>query len=680
MLVSNLSGNVHQVESVCAVACAAMMLGRLVRQLWTGGAPRTCFRDGYDRLLAVSTAVRAVVFGRVGSQYSVHKRKQSIRLAMARRSYQLFCATALGMLIFPTFFAPEPLFVPPSDDGRPYVGPRRLHYAFTWVVIVAVNVFPSLLTPSRLHVWYSLVSFSHAMTVSPLMQFSGAIGPLKVQIFHGCLMYCMVDLNLPANLFWTTICYLSASTTVLAGESEPVPTVPTVPTRPNSSQPSPSEPIGMCYPDQKIIHDVLHDWISAVVLLVIIHFVFSLVVNSLLEGQAVRSELRAARSTLAGVCDAMVELDVNLMLKGPSEQLSALLMHSQPRSLAGVSVSSFLATEADREKFTKEVTSNTVHDDICTAFQVKLRDNLGINVSVEVFSVRFSSSDENESYLVGFREFADLAPSRRTQPIVTTKPSSEMTVDVQSKLQSYETEHDDVGTKSEVESSASTSIPEVAVWVDGMSPELTMLRCTTAFEMLVGSSWAHICATQRTLLPCTRPDQRNDLKWWVRHACEESTRLELPAVDGVSFRFSKQHHRMRFAIENSLRVSVDPPGGEDWTEGLDRPSCVVKLVLENSKWIQDQRWTRRVSAPVRSHAPLSAGVLESDGAGAAAAAALEDAGNTLTPPRLIDQAAQSVVTSGPRLEAPAGAGASDSAQRSDSMGSRATGGGSISSL
>ncbi|CAK0792637.1 unnamed protein product [Prorocentrum cordatum] len=82
-----------------------------------------------------------------------------------------------------------------------------------------------------------------------------------------------------------------------------------------------------------------------------------------------------------------------------------------------------------------------------------------------------------------------------------------------------------------------------------------------------------------------------------------STRLELPAVDGVSFRFSKQHHRMRFAIENSLRVSVDPPGGEDWTEGLDRPSCVVKLVLEKSKWIQGQRWTRRVSDPVRSHAP-----------------------------------------------------------------------------
>jgi len=658
MIVPDLSDIVHQVELICIAACAAMLLGRLAWQLWTEGASRSWFPDYYVRLLAFSTVVRTVILGKDGTQQSVHKRKQSIRLAMSRRSYQFFCVAAVGV-VFPIFFFPA--------DDRPHTVPRRLHYAFSGVIVVSVNVFPSLLTPSRLHVWYSLLSLSHAMTLSPLLQFSGAIGPLKFQIFYDCLMYCMVDLSLPANVLWTTICYASASYTVIAGESKP-------PKTPGG------KPIGMKYPDPKIIHDVVHDWILAVILLVVIHVVFSIVVNSLLEGQACRSELRAARSTLAGVCDAMVELDVNLMLKGPSEQLSALLMHSQPRSLAGVSVSSFLATEADREKFTKEVTSNTVHDDICTAFQVKLRDNLGINVSVEVFSVRFSSSDENESYLVGFREFADLAPSRRTQPIVTTKPSSEMTVDVQSKLQSYETEHDDVGTKSEVESSASTSIPEVAVWVDGMSPELTMLRCTTAFEMLVGSSWAHICATQRTLLPCTRPDQRNDLKWWVRHACEESTRLELPAVDGVSFRFSKQHHRMRFAIENSLRVSVDPPGGEDWTEGLDRPSCVVKLVLENSKWIQDQRWTRRVSAPVRSHAPLSAGVLESDGAGAAAAAALEDAGNTLTPPRLIDQAAQSVVTSGPRLEAPAGAGASDSAQRSDSMGSRATGGGSISSL
>ncbi|CAK0891902.1 unnamed protein product [Prorocentrum cordatum] len=258
-------------------------------------------------------------------------------------------------------------------------------------------------------------------------------------------------------------------------------------------------------------------------------------------------------------------------------------------------------------------------------------------------------------------------------------PSAEMKMDVQSWCASHETAHMYFGTNSEGESGASSSISEVAVWVDGLSPELTMLRCTTAFEMLVGSSWAQICATQSNLLQCSRPDQRNDLKFWVRRACD---RLELPAVHGVSFRFSKQHHRMRFAIENTLRVSVDPPGGEDWTEGLDRPLCVVKLVLEMSKWIQDQRWTRRVSAPVRSHAPLSAGVLESDGAGAAAAAAPEDAGNILTPPRLIDQATQSVVTSGPRLEAPAGAGASppeaDSAQRSDSKGSRATGGGSIS--
>jgi len=651
MIVPDLSDIVHQVELICIAACAAMLLGRLAWQLWTEGASRSWFHDYYVRLLAFSTVVRTVILGKDGTQQSVHKRKQSIRLAMSRRSYQFFCVAAVGV-VFPIFFFPA--------DDRPHTVPRRLHYAFSGVIIVSVNVFPSLLTPSRLHVWYSLLSLSHAISLSPLLQFAESISPLKFHIVYDCVMYCMIDFSLPANLFWTTLCYLSAVSTALAGKSNGIP----------------------CH-DPKTTNDVFLAWIGVVVSLVMLHAVFSMVVNALLEAQACRSELRAAKSILAGVCDAVVELDAKLMLAWPSEQFAALLMHSEPRSLAGVSISSFLAAEADRDKFAEHVTSSTACDDFCTAFHVKLRDTCGISVSVEVFCVRFRSGDEKESYLVGFREFADLPPPR-THPRVPTMPSAEMNMDVQSRGASHETEHGDSGTNSEGESGVSSSISEVAVWVDGMSPGLTMLRCTTAFEMLVGSSWAHICATQRTLLPCTRPDQRNDLKWWVRHACEESTRLELPAVDGVSFRFSKQHHRMRFAIENSLRVSVDPPGGEDWTEGLDRPSCVVKLVLENSKWIQDQRWTRRVSAPVRSHAPLSAGVLESDGAGAAAAAALEDAGNTLTPPRLIDQAAQSVVTSGPRLEAPAGAGASppeaDSAQRSDSKGSRATGGGSISSL
>ncbi|CAK0879641.1 unnamed protein product [Prorocentrum cordatum] len=654
MSVLNLYGIVHHVERICAVACAAMMLGRLIRQLWTEGVPRSWFRDCYGRWLAWSAVFRAVVFGRAGI-----KRKQFIRLAMARRSYQFFLVGAFA-LIFPIVLSPEPLFFP-SEDVRPHMLPRRLHYAFSWVVIVSVNVFPSLLTPSRLHVWYSLLSLSHAMTLSPLLQFSGAIGPLKFQIFYDCLMYCMVDLSLPANVLWTTICYASASYTVIAGESKP-------PKTPGG------KPIGMKYPDPKIIHDVVHDWILAVILLVVIHVVFSIVVNSLLEGQACRSELRAARSTLAGVCDAVVELDSNLMLAGPSEKLAALLMHSQPRSLVGLSVSSFLATEADREKFAKEVTSNTAHDDFCTAFHVKLRDNFGIYVSVEVFSVRFSSSDEKESYLVGFREFADLAPSRRTQPSVPTMPSADMTMDVQSRLQSYETERKDGGTNSEGESCASSSIPEVAVWVDAMSQDLTMLRCTMAFEMLVGSSWAQICATECHLLQCTRPDQRDDLKFWVRHACDKSTAHVLPTVSGVCFRFGEHHHRSRFAIKNRVRVSVAPPGGEDWPEGLDRPPCVAKLVLERPRWIQDQRWTRRASAPVRPRAPLSAGALGSDGAGAAAAAAPEDAGSAPTPPQRIGQAAQPVAASGPRPEAPAGAGASPaeagSARSSDSEGSR----------
>ncbi|CAK0891903.1 unnamed protein product [Prorocentrum cordatum] len=346
------------------------MLGRLAWQLWTEGASRSCFHDYYARLLTFSTVVRTVILGKDGTQQSVHKRKQSIRLAMSRRSYQLFCVAVVG-IVYPMF-----LF---SADDRPHIVPRRLHYAFSGVVVVSVNVCPSLLTPSQLHLWYCLLLLSHAISLSPLLQFAESISPLKSHVLCDCLMYCMIDFSLPANLFWTTLCYLSAASTAFAGKSNGMP----------------------CH-DPKTTNDLFLDWIRVVVSLVILHVVFSMVVSTLLEGQACRSELRAAKSILAGVCDAVVELDAKLMLVWPSGKLAALLMHSEPRSLAGMSISSFLATKADRETFAKQVTSSTAYDDFCTAFHVKLRDTCGISVSVEVFCVRCSSGDKKKSYLVGF--------------------------------------------------------------------------------------------------------------------------------------------------------------------------------------------------------------------------------------------------------------------------------------
>ncbi|CAK0894286.1 unnamed protein product [Prorocentrum cordatum] len=588
---------VEQMQVACWVFCAVMILRPLIKQMWVRGASRLWLRSCSARLLAFVRVAKAFVADRGGTQDAVHLHKEEMRLNISRRCCWI-ASLAFVVMISPLEWEAN------HGDGRTHLAPRRLHHAFCSTILVTIHVFPSLQTPSLLHVWYSLMSLSNLMTVSPLLQYSEHIRSVSVLVFYDCMCLSLVDLSLPMNLFWSVATYLTAAYTVFAGHST-------------------GKGLGPSASD-----DVLMISIGGTVGMILFHAVINFVAVSSVEGHTYRRDMRAARSILSGICDAVVDLDGEMKLTQPSQTLATLLMYDLPRASAGERVAHFLATEAEQEQFAQEVKSISADNEFCKAFHVNLRDRCGSVVRLEAFGVCAISGTLKESYLVGFREFADCRPL----------PSAKLTAHPRLRCQSSEVQHADCSSSSALSSDVTSESQEVAVWIDANSAEFTMLRCTSGFEMFAGSSWEEICAVQSCLLHCTDPDQRKDLAFWIRHVLEKSTgpindgSALIDVVNGVRFRFSEHHHRFRLSAECRLAVVVEQHAGVD-------PVHSVKLVIERPTWLQGSIWIGRFSAPARRWASSLTCVSEEGGAAAAAAATLEETRGVSAPPELIGRTA-----------------------------------------
>ncbi|CAK0800741.1 unnamed protein product, partial [Prorocentrum cordatum] len=563
--------SVRAVEAVTVVLCAAATLGRPILRLCREERALPFVRDCSGRLFEFSKAVKTFVLCGCDAQDPVYVHKQSMRIDISRHfvrviSVVMVCFLSLQALV---------------GDNSELILPLRLYACLFCIVCAILRLFPGLVTLVTVHLWYSVVLFAAALKVSPLFQFAEAVPDLRLFIMFDCIGLAVMNLYMPMNFLWASVLYLSATLTLLVGPSNGNP----------------------CFDFVQTLEMIGFDWIFVSVYLVSVHIVFSKAAAFHLESTHSKNELRAARAILAGICDAVVELGPDLKLAHCSESLAALLMINPLRNKTGASMLAILATEADREKFFQEVTSSTSSDKICKAFHVNMRDTRGILVHVEMFCVRFDSGEGRESYLLGLREFWDAASAGGAQQ--QELPRSVLTSGVQSSLHLSAEERSGLGT-SEVESSQLSTVPELAVWFDALSPKLTLLGCTSAFEMFIGGSFAHMCAVEDTLLGCTQPDQQEDFEYWIRHCLDEFTASAcrgeaIPlSVEMVRFRFSEHHHRFRLVIQSRVTLVPAPTAGEPWPTGLGQPQRVAKLVFERPEWIQGEGWSRlrRARAPV----------------------------------------------------------------------------------
>eukprot|EP00929_Paragymnodinium_shiwhaense_P023021 TRINITY_DN14513_c0_g1_i2.p1 TRINITY_DN14513_c0_g1~~TRINITY_DN14513_c0_g1_i2.p1 ORF type:complete len:602 (-),score=109.46 TRINITY_DN14513_c0_g1_i2:187-1992(-) len=134
----------------------------------------------------------------------------------------------------------------------------------------------------------------------------------------------------------------------------------------------------------------------------------------------------AACSLLNSVCDVVVEVDGDLNIAEPAQRLACTLLHGDNRSLQGTRLSEYLASDSDTQRVVEALNPATCDRDVGKAFHVCLRDALGTTMSVEMFSIPFEGVDDLPRYLLGIREFSDVAalppPPRLPEATLVTDP------------------------------------------------------------------------------------------------------------------------------------------------------------------------------------------------------------------------------------------------------------------
>eukprot|EP00928_Gymnodinium_smaydae_P060665 TRINITY_DN4438_c0_g1_i8.p1 TRINITY_DN4438_c0_g1~~TRINITY_DN4438_c0_g1_i8.p1 ORF type:complete len:548 (+),score=53.75 TRINITY_DN4438_c0_g1_i8:30-1673(+) len=126
-------------------------------------------------------------------------------------------------------------------------------------------------------------------------------------------------------------------------------------------------------------------------------------------------EKSAATTLLENVCDVSLNLDPALEISEDALRFKAMLMLNPNSSVDGVPLDNYIPSEEDKTRLHQQLTtSSSSNDSIVRCFNVTMRDSIGNGIRVEMFSVCFETLSGSKRYMLGIREFSDLAPLRRT--------------------------------------------------------------------------------------------------------------------------------------------------------------------------------------------------------------------------------------------------------------------------
>jgi len=124
------------------------------------------------------------------------------------------------------------------------------------------------------------------------------------------------------------------------------------------------------------------------------------------EAKSLRDEQSACKGLLRMFCDVVIELNSELQLVGPAQDLCTFLLRGSTRLTEGTPFVDLMPRDEDKTKF----------DKLCTcqegprAIHVGVRDGNGTLMEVELFSLRFEGLDGLPRCLAGLREYSDAAP------------------------------------------------------------------------------------------------------------------------------------------------------------------------------------------------------------------------------------------------------------------------------
>eukprot|EP00441_Pelagodinium_beii_P035558 CAMPEP_0197642456 /NCGR_PEP_ID=MMETSP1338-20131121/16107_1 /TAXON_ID=43686 ORGANISM="Pelagodinium beii, Strain RCC1491" /NCGR_SAMPLE_ID=MMETSP1338 /ASSEMBLY_ACC=CAM_ASM_000754 /LENGTH=498 /DNA_ID=CAMNT_0043215575 /DNA_START=158 /DNA_END=1654 /DNA_ORIENTATION=+ len=125
-----------------------------------------------------------------------------------------------------------------------------------------------------------------------------------------------------------------------------------------------------------------------------------------------KMENSASLSLLEMSCDVVLRLHMDLTLEHDSRQFAALLMRSSGVPMNGLRFADFMRGEDDLAVFEEKLSAlGASSDQLVGSCRATLSDSLHNPVNVEMMFVKTSTHDDKDRrYLLGIREFGDVAP------------------------------------------------------------------------------------------------------------------------------------------------------------------------------------------------------------------------------------------------------------------------------
>ncbi|CAK0830577.1 unnamed protein product [Prorocentrum cordatum] len=282
-------------------------------------------------------------------------------------------------------------------------GYRTCASLWGFCIVLFLWAFPQSLTLRTLDLWFSFMMALVVLWVSPLA--SGVEASSSLLPFGATLVLCLFSMNFRLNVTCLWSVSLSICSTIYFGTESFVEEF--LPDR-----------------TQRVTQVLVANCIFSI-LLTIVHQSVYLVVQYDMEANISRNELKAARSVLRGVCDAVVELDSDFRLQDGSSELVGMLLLNPLRPILGEDFRQFLASRHNREKFSEQISKVLlpIEDSVglspedsvglSAAFHVSMKDSSSVTLEVEMFCVRFVNREGQTAHFIGIREFTDTAPMLR---------------------------------------------------------------------------------------------------------------------------------------------------------------------------------------------------------------------------------------------------------------------------
>jgi len=528
---------------------------------------------------------RALLAGTAGgpSAKQVARELQKRRLVRANASIPYGCAViacSLGLGLYRAVYNVE----------RPNSFVQDILFLVGCFVHLWVWACPRTLTLRTLNAWSFCLVTLVVVWVSPVASKQVLVASSCLVPFGFTLVVCLFNTNFRLNFAWLCAVSSSICTTIYFGAEDPLLTEDCLPPR-----------------AQRISQVLLATCVFAVVVSFFHESAF-LIVQYDMEANTSRSELKAARSVLRGVCDAVVELDSDFRLQDGSSELVSMLLLNPLRPVLGEDFRQFLASQHDREKFSEQIgralppsedsVGPSAEDSVglSAAFHVSMKDSSSIALEVEMFCVRFVKREGQTAHFIGIREFTDIAPmlrgsvSERTRrggsvsgpqssctalvrlPAApadsTAEASSQASTDVSSEASSLDEKWEGLGAEA-----------EPVAWVDLSTPTYEVRLETFAFTKYVDARGG--------LLSAVPQSQWEEFICWAQLSyCsllqEGSDSAYLQYPKRLRFRSPAQQrsaHSSRSSgqmLSARLRLDLERP-----PDGQDRGRGVVRVVLQD---------------------------------------------------------------------------------------------------